>query len=1106
MSPSIQVLLSNQTEILYQRLKEQLFTSDTDPFTIRVVVVPSKVMKNWLSLKLAEDLGVAAGIECLFLEPAMQRLQKLLEDPEENAFQLPSRVVLALSIEREIRQALKSEKSEIWKPLKDHLLDKRRKNLTGKGEKRLVSLSDQLAVLFAQYEKYGRKMLQRWQKGEPAGWQELLWKRIVGKVGPESFFWKKGNITVHLFALSYISRQQHQMLCSLSSHVPVCYYLLSPCEVFWSDLLSDKENSRLIRCWENQGMSAEALSEATELLFERNPLLANWGKLGRLMAAQIEETTLQTDENYRELDQESTCLQALQMDLLKLRNGKFLEKRSFKEDNSIQIHVSTSKTREVQALYQTLLGIIDQHREIDPYDIVVMAPNIKVYEPMIRAVFQSPQSQLNCQIMDLNLLDQSDVVKGFFHLLDLAETRWENESILNLFSFFSFQEKQGLTQTEVEKIGKWVRDTKIRWGIDARHRSEILLRNHCEKGMLDNSAAGTWKMGIDRLLLGTAMILPSGIEEKARFNRRPLREVAASDQELLGEWAFLIGKLREDLSLLSSGKKMPLDEWSEYLLYLLNQYFSWNRASEKEKAQAETLAKSIELLRIADAGAKDFYPFSTVIFHLKKALELQEVHDRENYVQAVRFCSMLPMRAVPAKVVVMMGMSEENYPRKEDKTILNQLYFQKGVDPFPSTTEFDRYLFLEAVLSARQSLILSYHKKEQGGEKLNECSLLISELVHYLDQSFSISGLKPSESIVYEHPFYSFDKKYFQEGQKIRSYSMPDYLAALSYYKVENKSSYRFLPAFHSPSSLTNQKFEVIDVKEIKRLARNPFRFYFQKRLGIFLKEEEETSTEETLTLSPLDLSKFRKESWRISMDKMLQIAELEGMIPVGPFRDLSIRKAAAEAASVAENMTQLSLKPSDLFEIQFCETCSTPRKEENRWVLPPLIVELESGFVRLEGFLGEGSLEGMIAYKKGEKRDIVELWPLYLIWCRAIEEHALPFRKDLLFIRSGERKESWLESSLESLKDYISYFNQASHVVSPLIPEWVEALTKEKASELEKALNLSLNGDFFYNDEVKWICRGGNALDSEEMHAAWSEQAKRLFSQPIAQWSGKKR
>lgn len=1105
MNSQVQVLLSNQTEALYQSLKEQLFSSDTDPFTKRVVIVPSKAMKSWLSIRLAEDLGIATGITFLFLEPAIKQIEKSLSANKEQLFQLPSKFELSLKIESEVRRTLNDPSNSVWDRLRKHLCHRKSGKITHKGEKRLVILAEQLAGLFQLYDKYGRKMLKRWLQSSSKDWQEELWCKVVGKLGPDHLEWKSGNTVVHLFALSYLSRIHHTLFCDLARQIPVYYYLLSPCEVYWSDLLSDKENQKLISVWEKQGMSSESLTEATELLFERNPLLANWGKLGRLMAAQIEDSPLQTKEDYREHKQESCCLHALQMDLLKLRHGKYLPTREFKEDSSVQIHVSLSKTREVQALYQTLLGILGREDAINPNDIVVMVPNIKAYEPMIRAVFRSPKSQIDCQIMDLNLLDHNDVIKGFLHLVTLPDTRWENETLLNLFSFRFFQEKQGLKPSQVEKIGKWIKDTGIRWGIDPKHRSELLLRSHCEKGMADKSAAGTWKMGVDRLLLGTAMILPSDVEEKASYTHRPLKEVNSTDQEILGIWSGLLNSLREDLKPISEGSKKTLKDWADYLLNLLYRYFSWNSGSEDEKAQATVFVRCLENLKKSGVGKGDLFPFSTVIFHLKKGLEKEEVHYRETHFQSVKFCSMLPMRAVPAKVVVMMGLSEDNYPRKEERLLLNQLYHQEGVDPFPSATEFDRYLFLEALMSAREYLILSYHKNDQGKDPLHQCSLLISELVHYLDQSFEISGSKPSVHCVYEHPFSPFDYRYFQKESKIESYSMGDYQAAISFYGSQQKAPYRFIPSFSVGSNFCRDT-RCVDIQDIKRLARNPIRFYFQKKLGMYLKEEEEVLTDESLTVSSLDLSKFRKESCVVSLETLLKGAELEGMVPVGPFKDLSLAKVVKEVAEIAEQMLEFSIRSEDLFEVLLCETCTTPYLEEKRWIFPPLVIELENLKVSLTGLLGECSPEGLISYKKGEGKNLAEIWPLYLIWNCLLEKDPLPFKKDALFIRGGVRWTPFFDSAMTHLQEYMQYFLCSTDEVSPLIPDWVEAFVSGSTEDLNKAVQKSVSGDFFFNDEVIWLCREGNVLQPELMYENWSEQAKKLFKKPFEHLTGKKK
>ena len=659
--------------------------------------------------------------------------------------------------------------------------------------------------------------------------------------------------------------------------------------------------------------------------------------------------------------------------------------------------------------------------------------------------------------------------------------------------------------SQVEKISKWIRETGIRWGIDPKQRTEILLRSHCKKGMVDKSSAGTWKMGVDRLLLGTAMILPSDLEERAHYTHRPLKEVNSTDQELLGTWSALISSLREDLKPLTEGSKKSLKEWSEYLLSLLYRYFSWSKSSDEEEAQANVLVKCIENLKISGTGKGDYYPFSTIIYHLKNALEQQEVHYRENHFQAVRFCSMLPMRAVPAKVVVMMGLSEENYPRKEERILLNKLYHEKGVDPFPSATEFDRYLFLEAVLSARQYILLSYHKKDQGKDSLHQCSLLISELVHYLDQSFSITGKKPSEHCVYEHPFSSFDKRYFQSEEKIKSYSLSDYRAALSYYKSQNKAPHRFIPSFSVREAKLEGSFS-IDIREVRRLARNPVRFYFHKKLGIYLKEEEEIPTDESLTLSALDLSRFRKESGLVSLESILKGAELEGLIPVGPFKDLSISKIIKEVSDISEKMEEFAVNSDNLFEVILCETCQTPYYEDKRWFFPPLVVRSDDMNVILTGSLGECSSEGILIYKNGEKRTIAEVWPLFLIWCSILETHHFIFKKDVLFVRNGERWSAFFEDAQPYLRDYLAYYLSSVNDVSPLIPEWLETFVLGTKNDFKNAVHQSVSGDFFFNDEVIWLCREDNILQADDLFDHWTEKAKKIFLAPFKAWGGKKK
>ena len=183
------------------------------------------------------------------------------------------------------------------------------RSLSRKTERRITALSEALASLFVKYGLYGGAMAAEWElNASVSEWQQLLWKKIY-----ESSLWNyparsllgdldkkvfQRETHVHLFSMSYVPKVQHQFLMRFSEHLPVRYYLLSPCSVFWSDIKSDRESERIQKFWKRKGGSAAQLDELDGYLQDRNLLLANSGRLGREMAHQIEENEGAAREEY----------------------------------------------------------------------------------------------------------------------------------------------------------------------------------------------------------------------------------------------------------------------------------------------------------------------------------------------------------------------------------------------------------------------------------------------------------------------------------------------------------------------------------------------------------------------------------------------------------------------------------------------------------------------------------------------------------------------------------------------------------------------------------------------------------------------------------------
>ena len=742
MGKDLNIFLSNRLEVLYHQLKSTLFLPAASPLTRRLVVVYGPAMKSWLMLKMAQDpdLRVATGVEFVYLNQAFEHLLQLTFAGDIGHF--PSLLELGLAIEQELvsviqnYHSLSDEEQNDWSPLIHYLkLDPIQKcseaPFSRKIEKRIIGLSQHLARLFQEYGRYAYQMVIKWEAQVFLGWQSRLWNKLFGSKTdweyPARALQRKtapiGSFTLHFFSISFTTSGEFAFLNRLAEYISVNYYLLSPCAVFWSDIRSDRENAYLQAYWQQKlGAFSPQVLQLDELLSDRNSLLANYGRLGREMAYQIEESQAKTHAHYvlpehiKELEEESllhhdlyltetksplSLLHAIQADLLLMRNPQECLPFNFEEEQgSIQLHAALSQSREIEILYHNLLGLIAKDPSICPADIIVMAPQIADYAPYIKSIFGVDSSQLDFQILDLGMQMQSELVRGFLQLLELSESRWDACQLLQLFEHASFQRRHQLTQSDYKTIQRWIEHTGIRWGEDWLHRNELLQRSHCDQDMADHSTIGTWDYGVSRLLLGLTTVLQ---EPSTLFSEvHPYSNIDFSQGELLGKWVRLLHSLRDDLSPLHDRTQMTMEDWSNYLRCLLENYFQPNFENHQSNEDYEDLKGQFEILRTSTRNFKEsLFSFASVKIHLLSLLQHRGMTYREDHLQAVRFCSLMPLRSIPAKVIVLLGMQEGAFPRIEHQSSLNLMSGKDEADYCPSPTDYDRYLFLEALHSAQ---------------------------------------------------------------------------------------------------------------------------------------------------------------------------------------------------------------------------------------------------------------------------------------------------------------------------------------------------------------------------------------------------------------------
>ncbi len=1142
----MQFFFSNQTEALYHDLKAQLFACSHPPFSRRLIAVPSPAMKSWLTMLMAQDpeIGIATGFEICHLDNLFQKLQDvtILDAPlkQLNPFEL------SLAIECEIRtlvaarETFSINETNIWQPLFDYLkIPPHATTIPQKGDRRLAGLSDLLNDLFVKYGKYGKDLLSQWESEEQEQWQPLLWKRIYSrwdssysfidriKKQPKPSF-SRTDVQIHLFAISHLPNLFHQFFTNLSKHLPISYYLLSPCLQFWSDLLTDFESKRMRTFLKHQKVPENQLRDLQGYLSDNNPLLANFGKLGREMVKLVEETPSITKEQYllpkSVLDypeyenllfdnvdyfcsnEPLTLLQAIQTDLLLLRKPSKEKIVLSQEDDSLQMHRAATTMREVQILQDILIKALQKmssgNHAVSPSNILVMTPDIQKYAPHIDAVFNDPESSLKAQIFDLSTQTQNPLVKAFLHLVELSSGRWDANSILKLFDFPHFQKQHQLNMEELQQIRKWVQQADIRWGVNAGHRDAFLQKNHCRHGMVENAPQGTWEEALERLLYGMAMTASSS------HDISPI-ETEFTQTNLLGKWIEIMRSLYKDLARLNDDTKRSLGDWSSYLTTILKAYFVPSDDAGKEGHTA--LTQCFEKLRLAEHKlGKTLLPFSTVLHHLQRILNRGIESYEEDDLNKVRFCAMLPMRAIPADIIVLMGMDEGDYPRHENVSSLNLLASSKTSDYCPSQVDYDRFLFLEAILSTRKKLIITYCGSSREDGKTKPPSLLVTELLSYLDNGYLMEGTKPSEHCVYEHPFHPFDKQYFSPNSKIYTFSKNHYSAAKAFYNVDKKTPSNFVSSFEIiPQQLANVVPTLsLSIKDLSAMAKNPIKAFFNKSLGIYLNKAEDKilKNEEEFLVSHMQSFLFKKAAFKNPVDELLGKAIKSGSFPMGPFKQLSIEKVMTDIGQLKEQLSTHNIAPESIFQIHLSDHFQQPEQSENgSWNLPPLCVEYNQTKIQIVGTLQEVCASGLIVRGKDEKGELAKVWPEFLIYMAVIKAHRIPCNPDLIFLNGKKSaiKEAFFESPDCLLTDYLEYYFAALQHVSPLIPEWIPHLITDEGKDFEEKMVQSLTNPFqpLYNDYLHWGVKNALLCDPQAIVEAWRPRATKLFQAVYEQW-----
>lgn len=852
----LRVHVAERTDVLVGALAEVLAAAPPDPFTPDVIAVPTRGVERWVAQRLSHRLGAAQDADgicanVLFRSPHRLVSDALATTTDEDpwgADQLPWHVLGAVDAHlgadwlRTVSRYLGDDQDEVRRG-------------------RRFRLAHRVARLFGTYDVQRPVMLRAWARGrdedglgtplpEDLRWQPHLWREVRESIGEPSPAERLDEAldrlradpsTVDLparlsvFGATALPDGHLQVLDALAQHREVHLWLPQPSLALWRRLTAHGPTRR-----------TDAPTHA------RHPLLASMAGDSTELAGRV----LQLDPDVTALEvppRPRTVLGALQ-DRIADDRPEGPTHEAADADRSVQVHACHGRSRQVEVLREVVVGLLADDDTLEPRDIIVMCPDVEAFAPLVEAAFgpaagadegapEHPGRTLRVRIADRAPRNANPVLAVVATLLELADSRVGASAVVDLAGQAPVRRRFGFDDEELDRVRAWALESGVRWGEDVSRRSRYGM------GSLPQ---GTWATALDRLLLGVAMA-----EEDQRFvgTVLPVDDVGSSDVDLVGRLAEFVDRLTVTLGELDGAR--PAGEWFGSLdraIRLLTDVAPTDRWQQAEATRA------IDAVRTA----------TSTTLRLADVVALLEPHlagrpTRANFrTGALTVCSLAPMRAVPHRVVALLGMDDGAFPRGSGRDGDDVLARDPLVGERDARQE-DRQLFLDAVTSAQQHLVVVYSGADERTGAARPPAVPVGELLDAVDNAVTFPDGASARDLVVHHPLQTVDERNFVPGRLGRSepfsFDVLDLAAALT-------RRHRTPPGEARP--IEPPESDHLDLEDLASTLEHPVRAFVRTRLGATLPGDEPQLDDRL----PLELGGL--DRWAVG-DRLLRAA-LDGI------------------------------------------------------------------------------------------------------------------------------------------------------------------------------------------------------------------------------------
>ncbi|QOL24947.1 exodeoxyribonuclease V subunit gamma [Thalassotalea sp. LPB0316] len=827
-------------------------------FEKETLVVQNAGMQHWLSMSLANSRKISFNFSYALPAQFLWKLARTVAGeenvPDETLFSrevLSWRILALLMSDEVINDEDFDQVTQFW----------RGENVERLQQQRCYQLACQLADLFEQYLIYRPKWIAAWNKGDLScqqdeqisltdanqqlmRWQAKLWRLLTREVTYDPQVIIKHAIAnlgqnsdklpkrIAFFGINAMAPMWLDFINAISEHCQVHFFHLNPCADYWGDIQTEKHAFKHIDQW----LSQDELSALST-----NPLLANLGQQGKEFLSLLQNYSTINIDAFDDVEEtkdiaEQSVLSLIQRDILTLTDAR--QQQQTVKDHSITITRAHSAMREIQGLHDWLLHQFNQDPSLTPKDVLVMCPEVEHYAPYVNAVFARGWQELSddvpplpCSIADRVSKNAEPVVAAFIDLLRLPDSRFQVSQILGFLRVEQVKTKFELDDDDLEKIAQWLEIACVHWGRDSQHKADVL-------NLTQASESFTWQQGLARLVRGFAY----QDEDVIWHEQLLLSNVEGSEALLLGKLMLIVSLLEQHTKQLSQAK--PAQLWVSYLHQFVDDFFL-----EQDSQKLLILKDAINLFAdYTDAAGYDALISLGVVQHFLNNHFSVPDPGRQFMIGQVTFCSMVPMRSIPFKIIAVLGLNDGQFPRQRQPLsydLMAQTPFMLGDR---SRRGDDRYMFLEALVSARQALYLSYQGNSLKNNAVQQPSIVLKELMDYLAHGYGWDVFDSADDIRklpmqpfsvenYQGEFASFDKNWLALGME-----QP---------KAQDSKAQN-LPISTDTLSL--------DITELVRFFDHPAKYFARHHLNLYLTDNNTVLDDvEPFAVSRLDAYQYRE-------------------------------------------------------------------------------------------------------------------------------------------------------------------------------------------------------------------------------------------------------